>query len=363
MIKLLQLMFILIIASIFHLQMAKAQFSSATVKQIDTIKNNTEVDITLDPVSSVKVNSLTGGFALQSGASKELEESAVTSTELGFVSGVTSSIQTQIDGKQDALPLSVNGDILFYNSGFQSLAIGTANQVLTVTGGLPVWADPQGSSPTTTLGDLIYNDGGGAASDVRLAIGTNDQVLTVVSGEPAWADNPANPTTTKGDIFVNDGTSAARLPVGTDNFSLVADSTQSEGLSYVQMNKECQTKTTTANFTTNGTVTQLTMNNISPGDIFSVNLEGAFQVGAGDATATVSVFDGATTVTSSAGGNGSGSNISFRAHSINNCYVATGTSFTVVTSSFGASSFFRSGSKLQICRLPVNTICNSTTWN
>jgi len=74
-------------------------FGNNTVKQIDQINNNTGVDIILNPISSVKVNSLTGGKALQSGALKELEESAVTNVELGYVSGVTSSIQTQLDSK------------------------------------------------------------------------------------------------------------------------------------------------------------------------------------------------------------------------------------------------------------------------
>lgn len=55
----------------------------------------------------------------------------------------------------------------------------------------PPWAVSSGggyASPTTTLGDLIRNDGGGNESDERLPVGTDGQVLAVVSGEPAWAD-------------------------------------------------------------------------------------------------------------------------------------------------------------------------------
>ena len=42
-------------------------------------------------------------------------------------------------------------------------------------------------APTTTLGDLIYNNG---TSNVRLPIGTAGQVLTVVTGEPTWETPP-----------------------------------------------------------------------------------------------------------------------------------------------------------------------------
>ena len=88
---------LMLLVFLFTINLAYAQFSSDTVKKIDVIENNTSSDITLKPNTSVKVDTLTGGFALESGASKELQESAVTSTELGYVSGVTSSIQTQID--------------------------------------------------------------------------------------------------------------------------------------------------------------------------------------------------------------------------------------------------------------------------
>jgi hypothetical protein len=43
--------------------------------------------------------SLTASRALVSGASKEIQSSAVTATELGYVSGVTSALQTQLNDK------------------------------------------------------------------------------------------------------------------------------------------------------------------------------------------------------------------------------------------------------------------------
>ena len=72
-------------------------FGSGTIKRIDQIENNTGTDIVLKPTSDVKVDTFTGNYVLKSGALKEIEESSVSNTELGFLSGSTSNIQTQIN--------------------------------------------------------------------------------------------------------------------------------------------------------------------------------------------------------------------------------------------------------------------------
>lgn len=95
-----------------------------------------------------KLAALTANRALQSDGSGFVSVSTVTSTELGYVSGVTSAIQTQLNGKAS-----------------------TALDNLTVSG---LAAD-----------DLLYASSSSALT--RLPIGTNGQVLTVVSGAPAWA--------------------------------------------------------------------------------------------------------------------------------------------------------------------------------
>lgn len=205
-----------------------AQFSSDE-KRIEG------VNILLDASQDVKVTPFSGNFALQSGPAKELEESTVTSTELGFVSGVTSSIQTQLDEKIDIPAGSIAGDILYYNgANWTRLASGTPGFVLTVTGsGIPNWLEGGDTSPTTTAGDLIYNDAGGSGTDTRLGIGSDGDVLTVSSGLPVWGPPAVSvPTTTKGDLSTHDGTDPARLPVGSDNQYLVADSSEPTGLKW-----------------------------------------------------------------------------------------------------------------------------------
>jgi hypothetical protein len=78
--------------------------------------------------------------------------STVSATELGYVDGVTSAIQTQLDAK---------------------LATATASSTY-----IP-------KTLTTTTGDIIYASG--ANTPARLGIGSTDQVLKVTGGIPAWA--------------------------------------------------------------------------------------------------------------------------------------------------------------------------------
>ena len=81
----------------------------------------------------------------------------VSATELGYVDGVTSAIQTQLDAKTAKSTLTTTGDI-YYASAANTparLGIGSTDQVLKVTGGVPTWAAPAAGGmtllSTTTL--------------------------------------------------------------------------------------------------------------------------------------------------------------------------------------------------------------------
>lgn len=76
---------------------------------------------------------LTASRAMVTGASSELAVSATTSTELGYVSGVTSAIQTQLDAKQLRSTLTTKGDIYVATASntVTRQAVGTDGHVLT----------------------------------------------------------------------------------------------------------------------------------------------------------------------------------------------------------------------------------------
>jgi hypothetical protein len=147
------------------------------------------------------------------------------------------TVSSSLDGKITN-PTTTEGDILYRNaSNVTRLGIGSTGQVLTASGGIPVWAslpdipnalndltdvtitsvsnrqvllysssEPSGwinsqlsyndlsnlptlySDPLTTNGDLLYRSSG---TTTRLAVGTNGQILGVVDGLPAWVSAPS----------------------------------------------------------------------------------------------------------------------------------------------------------------------------
>jgi hypothetical protein len=71
---------------------------------------------------------------------------AVDATELGYLDGVTSAVQTQVDAKTAKSTLTTTGDIYYASSANTParLGIGSSAQVLTVASGIPSWATPAG---------------------------------------------------------------------------------------------------------------------------------------------------------------------------------------------------------------------------
>jgi len=74
---------------------ADKPISSATQTALDA-----KEDTITGAATTITGTDLTASRALTSSATGKVEVSAVTSTELGYLDGVTSAIQTQIDGKQ-----------------------------------------------------------------------------------------------------------------------------------------------------------------------------------------------------------------------------------------------------------------------
>jgi hypothetical protein len=128
---------------------------------------------------------------------------SVSATELGYVDGVTSAIQTQMDAKA---PSSTAVTL----TGTQTLT----NKTLTS----PALTTPTISTATTN-GDILYGTGSGALS--RLDIGSSAQVLTVSGGVPSWA----TPATAASGLTLVQRTSFSAVTTTTTSFDNVFSST------------------------------------------------------------------------------------------------------------------------------------------
>jgi hypothetical protein len=118
--------------------------------------------------------------------------STVSATELGYVDGVTSAIQTQLDAKTAKSTLTTTGDI-YYASAANTparLGIGSTGNVLTVASGIPSWAAPAGggkvlqvvqatSSTATIVASTTMTDSGLSVSITPTL--SSSKVLILVS--------------------------------------------------------------------------------------------------------------------------------------------------------------------------------------
>ena len=112
--------------------------------------------------------------------------SAVDATELAFVDGVTSAIQTQMDGKIAKTLTTTTGDII-YASGANTparLGIGSTDQVLKVTAGVPAWATPSSTPPTNGAAYVGANES--TTSTTFADLSTAGPAVTLTTGTKAF---------------------------------------------------------------------------------------------------------------------------------------------------------------------------------
>lgn len=154
-------------------------------------------------VSTIKDSNLTANRALVSDANGKVAVSAVTSTELGYLDGVTSAIQTQINNKLQKLPYEWNKS---YNAG------GTAGYLL--IGSFPMYdsnvtIDIDSTTSTTYHGTVViatqnvsetsigsahtitvYGDPTGAISDaIRVVWTSGSRNYNVYFVPSTWSKN------------------------------------------------------------------------------------------------------------------------------------------------------------------------------
>ncbi len=127
-----------------------------------------------------------------------------------------------------SFPMTTAGDILGHDgTSIVRKAVGTQDQVLAVDTTAADSTDIAWKTLNTTKGDLLGYD----TTLKRVPIGTNDYVLMADSVQTLglkWAAL----TTTKGDLLGHNGSDPIRVPVGDDQKVLVADSTDAEGVTW-----------------------------------------------------------------------------------------------------------------------------------
>lgn len=171
----------------------------------------------LPPVSTSAVTNsgLTASRSMVTDANKATASSATTATELGYVSGVTSALQTQLDAKQPIL-LTTKGDLLSYNTTAARLGVGTDGQVLTADSAQTLgvkWAASGGGGGTSVTN--IFN-----ANQFTAFQGTN---ISISSGALTTNLHVRTTLTLDGDAPII----ANNLVEGTVNNSISVSATKS----------------------------------------------------------------------------------------------------------------------------------------
>lgn len=144
-------------------------------------------------------NTVTASRVAQFGDSKTLESSTVTTTELGYLSGVTSSIQTQLNALSSAYTLA----------GVSALSTNATKSLYTMTSTIPVEFRRSGGSP------LLYLD----ETNERIGIGTSSptDALTVARTTDSsrvsigWTNSLSNFPSLM--FFTSNGTNAGELTI------------------------------------------------------------------------------------------------------------------------------------------------------
>lgn len=144
----------------------------ADVTNLQTTLNSKQATIT-GGASSITTNNLTVSRALVSDANGKVAVSAVTSTELGYLDGVTSAIQAQIDGK--AASDHIHSDATTSAAGFMTAAMVTKLNGIATGANKTVVDTALSSSSTNPVQNKVVNS---AISTLTSSVSANTSSIS-----------------------------------------------------------------------------------------------------------------------------------------------------------------------------------------
>lgn len=192
-----------------------ARFDGTTGKLLkDSPASITNADVVAAAAIAVnKLAALTASRAVVSDGSGFVSAATTTATEIGYVNGVTSAIQTQINTKQTRSTLTTKGD-LYVATASDTVAregVGLNGQILTadsaVTNGLK-WASPGAMVTSKSFADTPYT----VTTESQLLVDTSGGAVTI--NLPAGAANRQiriTKTTTDFNAVTIDGDSSEQI--------------------------------------------------------------------------------------------------------------------------------------------------------
>lgn len=216
---------------------------TGTVTSVNATGGSTGLTFSGGPITTAGTLGLSGTLNIAHGGTGATNASDALNALGGYPAsnpnGYTSNTGTvtQVNGTGSVSGLNLTGTVT--SSGNLTLggtlavtpadfASQTANTFL---------AAPNGSAGTPTFRGIVVAD---VPTLNQNTTGTASNVTGTVAianggtGQTTKTDafDALSPTTTKGDLIVSDGTDNVRLPVGTNNFVLTADSTQASGVKW-----------------------------------------------------------------------------------------------------------------------------------
>ena len=207
--------------------------------------------------------------------------STVDATELGYLNGVTSAVQTQLDAKTAKSTLSTTGDIYYASSANTParLGIGSTGNVLTVASGVPSWAAPAGGGGKVL--QVLQDTNTGIVSTNGTTFVTTNCAQSIT---PAAASSKVLVNLTLTNVATTNGTKTVYVTLrrnGTD----IADLGTSIGYTPV-----------TTSYAYGGTISISYLD--SPSTTSSTTYEAFFRSSASGTTVYIGNYDGSNTATS-----------------------------------------------------------------